>query len=177
MNAWDAVQPVPLLDVSRNNQLLRAELLAAVTQVLESGQFIGGPACQSLEQSIAQICGAKFAVGCASGSDALLLALAAVGVGPGDEVLVPSFTFFATASCVTRLGAVPVFVDIDPNTFNLNPSLIAESLTPRTKAIIPVHLFGQCCAMDEIMALARQHGLYVIEDGCQSLAATYRGQP
>ncbi len=177
MNAWNAPQPVMLLDVPKNNRGLREELLAAVAQVIDSGQYIGGPMCQAFEQSVARISQTPFAIGCASGSDALLLALTAVGVGPGDEVLVPSFTFFATASCVTRLGATPVFVDIDPETFNMDPALIPALITPRTKAIIPVHLFGQCCPMDEIMSHARTHGLFVIEDCCQSIAATYKGQP
>lgn len=167
---------VPLLDVSRGNQPLRDELLAAMTHVLDSGHYIGGPDCQSFEQTIAQMCEAKFAVGCASGSDALLLALMAMDVGPGDEVIVPSFTFFATASCVARLGATPVFVDIDLQTFNIDPNLIEESITGRTKAIIPVHLFGQCCEMDKIMQIAADHNLKVVEDCCQSLGATYRGK-
>ena len=167
---------VPLLDVGRGNQPLKEQLLAAVSAVLDSGQFVGGPDCQMLEQTLAQYCGTKFAVGCASGSDALLLALMAIGVGEGDEVIVPSFTFFATASCVTRLGAKPVFCDIDPVTFNLDTNLIEDLITYKTKAIIPVHLFGQCCEMEPLLQLASGRNLRVIEDCAQSIGATYRGR-
>ena len=167
---------VPLLDVGRGNQPLKEQLLAAVSAVLDSGQFVGGPDCQMLEQALAQYCGTKFAVGCASGSDALLLALMAIGVGEGDEVIVPSFTFFATASCVTRLGAKPVFCDIDPVTFNLDTNLIEDLITYKTKAIIPVHLFGQCCDMEPLLQLASGRNLRVIEDCAQSIGATYRGR-
>lgn len=167
---------VPLLDVSRDNKPLRDQLIEAFTAVLDSGQYIGGPDCQLLEQLMAQHCGTKFAVGCASGSDALLLALMAAGIGPGDEVIVPSFTFFATASAVARLGAKPVFGDIDAATFNLNPQCLEELVTARTKAIIPVHLFGQCCDLEPILQLASARGLKVIEDCAQSIGATYRGR-
>jgi dTDP-4-amino-4,6-dideoxygalactose transaminase len=145
---------VPLLDVKRDNEPLREEFISALTRVLDSGYFIGGPDCQLLEQTLASYCQTKFAIGCASGSDALVLALLALGIGEGDEVIVPSFTFFATASAVARVGARPVFCDIDPDTFNLDVDQVESLVTTRTKAIIPVHLFGQCCEMGSLMELA-----------------------
>ncbi len=168
---------VPLLDVCRGNAPLKEEFVEVFSQIVDSGRFIGGPHCQALEQAVAQKCETQFAVGCASGSDALLLALMAVGVGAGDEVLLPSFTFFATASAVTRLGATPVFVDIDPESYNIDPVLIESLVTERTKAIIPVHLFGQCCDMQGVMDVAKAHNIKVIEDCAQSLGATYNEKP
>jgi dTDP-4-amino-4,6-dideoxygalactose transaminase len=172
-----ALGKVPLLDVGRGNQPLRDEFLAAVAAVIDSGRFLHGPEVTQLENSIAQRCGVEHAIGCASGSDALLLALMALDIGPGDEVIVPSFTFFATASAVTRLGARPVFADIDPATFNITPECIAAAITPATKAIIPVHLFGQCAEMNAILEIARRHNLRVIEDAAQAIGATYHGRP
>jgi dTDP-4-amino-4,6-dideoxygalactose transaminase len=170
------IEPVALLDVSRGNDPLQEQFLAAIASVVESGRFVFGPDCTKLEASLAELCGVKHAVGCASGSDALLLALMALEISPGDEVICPSFTFFATASCVTRLGATPVFVDIDPDTYNIDPALIEEAITPRTKAIIPVHLFGQCADMAAILEIAQRHRLKVVEDVAQAIAAVYRGQ-
>ena len=167
---------VPLLDVGRGNEPIRDEILAALARVVDSGRFLFGPDVKQLEESVAKVAGSKHAIACASGSDALLLALLAIGVGPGDEVIVPSFTFFATASAAWRLGAKPVFVDIDPVTFNLDPQRVAAAVTPATKAIIPVHLFGQCAEMDAICLIARQHGLTVIEDAAQAIGARYRGR-
>lgn len=169
--------PVPLLDVNRGNDALREEVLAAIAKVCDSGRFLHGPDCGELEEAVAELCGAAHGVGCASGSDALLLALMALGIGPGDEVIVPSFTFFATASCVWRLGANPVFADIDPATFNLDPHHVASRITPRTKAIIPVHLFGQAADLHALCELAHEHGLYVIEDAAQAIGATHRERP
>lgn len=165
--------PVPLLDVGRGNGPLKAELLAAFEAVLDSGRFLHGPEVAALESSVAELCNVKHAVGCASGSDALLLALMAYNVGPGDEVLCPSFTFFATASAATRLGATPVFVDIDPEHYLIDVEDLWRKITPRTKAIIPVHLFGQCADMDPIVGLARDRGIAVIEDACQAIGAGY----
>ena len=170
-------QNVPLLDVSRSNQPIRDEIVAAMTEVIDSGKFVLGPASVQLESAVARICDAKHAVGCGSGSDALLLSLMAVDVQPGDEVIVPSFTFFATASAVWRLGAKPVFVDIEPDSFNLDPQLVKAAVTPATKAIIPVHLFGQCADMDPIHDVASEHGMAVIEDAAQAIGARYRDRP
>jgi len=167
-------QPVtsaPLLDVGRGNSPLKAEIMESISKIIDSGRFIGGPFVEFLEQSVAEACGTKFAIGCASGSDALLLALMAVDLQPGDEVICPSFTFFATASAIHRLGGVPVFVDIDPVSYNLDTKKIVSAITKKTKAIIPVHLFGQCAEMDPIMAIAAEHGLRVVEDCAQSIGA------
>lgn len=172
-----APRPVPLLDVGRGNRPLRDEFLAAVGAVIDSGRFLHGPEVKQLEERIAEMSGTRHAIACASGSDALLLALLAAGIGPGDEVLVPSFTFFATASAVWRLGARPVFVDIDSTTFNMDPEQLAASITGATKAVIPVHLFGQCAAMDEITPIARRHGLLVIEDAAQAIGARFDDRP
>jgi len=172
----DGASPVPLIDVSRENGPLKEEILAAIAHVCESGRFILGPDCQELEREMADYSGAKHGVSCASGSDALLLALMALDIGPGDEVICPSYTFFATASAVWRLGAKPVFVDIDPGTFNICPEAIEAAVTPATKAIIPVHLFGQCAEMDPIEAIAAKHNLLVITDACQAIGSEYRGR-
>lgn len=168
--------PVPLLDVSRQYQPLKAALMAAIGRVCDSGRFVLGPDCEQLETALADYCQTKHAVACASGSDALLLALMAYNLGPGDEVLLPSYTFFATAGAVWRLGAKPVFVDIDPASYNLDPAQIERLITPATKAIIPVHLFGQCAEMDAILEIARHHNLAVIEDAAQAIGAEYHGR-
>jgi dTDP-4-amino-4,6-dideoxygalactose transaminase len=167
---------VPLIDIQRQFQMLHEELLAAVGRVCASGRYILGPDCQQLETALAAYCRVGQAIGCASGSDALLLALLACGVGQGDEVIVPSYTFFATASAVARLGAVPVFVDIEPAGFTLDPQAVAAAITPKTRAIIPVHLFGQCAQMDELAPLARRHGLRMIEDAAQAIGAELDGR-
>ncbi|QEG21657.1 DegT/DnrJ/EryC1/StrS family aminotransferase [Mariniblastus fucicola] len=171
------ITSVPLLDVGRGNDPLKQEFMDAFAGILETGRFIGGPHCQQLEQSVAEICDAQFGMGCASGSDALLLALMAIGIEPGDEVICPSFTFFATASAIDRLGGVPVFADIEPGTFNIDPAHVESLVTDKTKAIIPVHLFGQCADMDAIMEIASRHNLRVIEDCAQSIGATWNDQP
>jgi dTDP-4-amino-4,6-dideoxygalactose transaminase len=167
---------VPLLDLNAQNLPLEAELTAAFTRVLRSGVFIMGPEVAAFEKEIAEMVGVPHAIGVSSGTDALLLALMALGLGPGDEVLVPTFTFFATAGCVSRTGATPVFVDACPVCFNLDVADAARKVTPRTKAIIPVHLFGQCADMDAITNLASAHQLRVIEDGAQSIGARYKGR-
>lgn len=168
---------VPMLDISRGNQPLREEIIAAITAVCDSGRFLHGDEVRQLEESVAGISQAQFAVSCASGSDALLLALMAFDIGPGDEVIVPSFTFFATASAVWRLGAKIVFADIDPTTFNLDPESFEAAITPATKAVIPVHLFGQCADMDAICDIAQRHGIKVIEDAAQAIGAKFQGRP
>ncbi len=175
-NSTALATPVPLLDLKRQYEPLRDEILAAVTRVCDSGRWVLGPDCEELERAVAQFTGARHAIACALGSDALLLALMALGVDQGDEVLCPSYTFFATASAISRLGAEPVFVDIEPATFNIDPKKIEPLISPRTKAIIPVHLFGQCAAMDEIGRVAAKHGVPIIEDACQSIGAAYAGR-
>ncbi len=147
-----------------------------IDAVCESQRFIGGPEVALCEEAVAAYCGCKFGVGMSSGTDALLCGMMASGIGPGDEVIVPTFTFFATAGCVSRLGARPVFVDIDPQTFNTTAALIEPAITSKTKLIIPVHLFGQCAAMDEIMELAGRRSIPVMEDAAQSIGATHRGK-
>lgn len=168
--------PVPLLDVNAQNLPLEPELAAAFQRVLRSGHFIMGPDVPALEQEIAQMTGAKHAIGVSSGTDAILLALMSLGIGPGDEVLCPTFTFFATAGCIARVGATPVFVDADPLTFNVDVADAARKVTSRTKAVLPVHLFGQCADMDAVVHLAEKHKLAVIEDAAQSLGAIYKGR-
>ncbi|MBS0209360.1 MAG: DegT/DnrJ/EryC1/StrS family aminotransferase [Planctomycetes bacterium] len=169
------VTSVPLFDNQRQYRELAADIQAAIARVCESGRFIMGPDCQVFEDAVAKYCGVPHAIGCASGSDALLLALMAAGVEAGHEVIVPSYTFFATASAVTRLNAKPVFVDIDPVTYNLDPAAVSAAITPATRAIIPVHLFGQCADMAAINHIAHTLGLTVIEDACQAIGAEYRG--
>ena len=167
---------VPLLDIRGENEPLREEILGAIADVYDSGAFVLGPEVKKLEEEIAAYSHAKHAVGCASGSDALMLALMALDVGPQDQVILPSYTFFATAGAVWRLGARPVFVDILPEDFNLDPEQLEAAITPATKAIIPVHLFGQCADMDAICEIANRHGLPIIEDAAQSIGAEYRGR-
>ena len=164
---------VPLLDVQRQYQIIRNELIQAIERVCDSGRFVLGPDCEQLEKTLATYCQVPHAVACASGSDALLLALMAYGVDAGDEVLMPSYTFFATASAASRLGAKPVFVDIEPTTFNLDARLLESRITPATKAIIPVHLYGQCADMRAIMTIADRHKIPVIEDACQAIGAEF----
>ena len=167
---------VPLLDLKAQWATIREEALVAVTAVLDSQLCIGGPKIAELEQKIAAVSDCKYAVGVSSGTDALLCSLMALDIGPGDEVITTPFTFFATAGCIARTGAIPVFVDIDPRTFNINPALIEAAVTKRTRAIMPVHLYGQMCDMDPIMEIANRLGLLVIEDAAQSITATYKGR-
>lgn len=169
-------QGVPLLDLKCQHEPLMEEMVDALRGVCQSGAFVLGPEVTKLENNTADYCQAKHAVGCASGSDALLLAMMACDVGPGDEVILPSFTFFATASAVTRLGATPVFADIERDTFNISPVAIRACLNSATKAILPVHLFGQCADMDEINAIAQSAGIPVVEDAAQAIGAEWAGQ-
>ena len=148
---------VPLCDLRSQYAPLRDELIAAFTRVLDSGQVVLGGEVAAFEEEVAEYCGVGHAVGCGSGTEAISLALAALDVGPGDEVIIPPFTFFATVGCVVRLGATPVFADIDAKTFNLDPVQVANKITPRTKAIIPVHLYGQCADMEPISRLICCH--------------------
>lgn len=167
---------VPLLDLQAQYQTIRSEVRAAVDRVLESQHFILGPEVEALESELAAYCQCKYAVGVSSGTDAILIALMALGIGPGDEVIMPPYTFFATAGCVARVGAKPVFVDIDPQTYNLDVGRLEQAVTPRSRAIIPVHLFGQIAEMDELMAIANRHELYVIEDAAQAIGSEYKRQ-
>jgi dTDP-4-amino-4,6-dideoxygalactose transaminase len=167
---------VPLLDVSRQNDGLRDDLLAALADVCDSGRFIHGPQCAELESRVAEYCQAGHAVACASGSDALLLALMVLDIGPGDEVILPSFTFFATAGAVWRLGAKPVFADIEPHTFNVDLESVRRQITPATRAIIPVHLFGQCADMDALAEIAADAKIAIIEDAAQAIGAQWCGR-
>ena len=167
---------VPLLDLKAQYASIRDEVQGALAEVFESQQFILGPQLRALEGEIAAYAGTRFAIGVGSGTDALLLTLRAFGIGPGDEVIVPAFTFFATAECVSLLGATPVFADIQPGTFTLDPEDTAARVTERTRAIIPVHLYGQSADMDPIRELARRRTLRVIEDNAQALGATYHGR-
>ncbi len=175
--AIDPNQTVPLLDINRDNLPYREQFIEAIAAVIDSGRFLFGPDVVELEREVAAYCQVDNAIGCASGSDALLLALMTLGIGPGDEVIVPSFTFFASVSCITRLGATPIFVDIRPDTFNINPELIESAITGRTKAIIPVHLFGQCAEIDRICQIAGNHDIPVVEDAAQAIGAAYHSRP
>ena len=165
---------IPVLDLKAQYEIIQEEIQIAIDAVLQRQHFILGPEVEKLEQEIAKYCGCRFGVGVASGTDALILGLRACGIGPGDEVIVPSFTFIATADTVSLVGATPVFADIDPETFNIGPRQIQERITSRTKAVIPVHLYGQAADMEPILALAKTHNLKIIEDSAQAIGATYR---
>ena len=171
---------IPVFDLTRQYRAIQGEIDTAIRRVLESGHFILGPEVEAFEAKIAGYLGAKHAIGVASGTDALLLSLKALGIGPGDGVIVPSFTFFATAGTVVNAGATPIFADIDPKTFNISLESVRKILDQppsgiTIRAIIPVHLYGQPADMDEIMAIAKEHGLYVIEDAAQAIGAEYKG--
>ena len=167
---------VLLLDLKAQYATIKDEVLVAAAEVLDSQVCIGGPKVAELEKKIARMSDCEHSVGVSSGTDALLASLMALDIGPGDEVITTPFTFFATAGSIARTGATPVFVDIDPCTFNIDPKLICESITPRTRAILPVHLFGQVAEMDSILEIARRYDLLVIEDAAQSIGATYAGR-
>ncbi len=171
-----AVTSVPLLDTTRGQEAIFDRMREVFDRVLTSGRYILGPEVEGLEAECAAYCGAQHAVGVSSGSDALLVALMALDIGPGDEVVLPTFTFFATAGAVTRLGAKPVFCDVDPATFNVTSEELERHMSPRTKALMPVHLFGQCCDMDGILDLAQRTGVPVVEDAAQAIGAEWRGR-
>jgi dTDP-4-amino-4,6-dideoxygalactose transaminase len=167
---------VPLLDLKAQYATIRAGTEEAIARVFETQRFIGGPEVDACESEIADYCGAPAAVGVTSGTDALLVSLMAEGIGDGDEVITSAYTFFATGGSIARMGAKPVFVDIDPVTFNIDPNLVAGAVTSRTAAIMPVHLFGQVAEMAPVMEVAAKHGLVVIEDACQAIGAEYQGR-
>jgi len=167
---------VPLLDLTRQFASIETDVMAEVARVFRSQKFILGEQGAALEKELADHIGVRHAIGVSSGTAALLVALRALGVGSSDEVVVPSFSFFATAGVVARLGARPVFADIDPGTFNLSPASFEQRITPRTKAVIPVHLYGQCAAMEEIGEIADRHGIAVVEDACQAIGARRLGR-
>jgi len=167
---------IPILDLTEQYRGLKSEIDTAVTAVFESGHYINGPQCKALEDEIARYIGTKYAVGLNSGTDALHLALRALDIGPGDEVITTPFTFVATTEAIGIVGATPVFVDIHPQTFNIDVGALEAAITPRTKAILPVHLYGHPAAMHDIMALARKHGIAVVEDCAQSIGATLDGK-
>ena len=167
---------VPLLDLTQQYRTLKGSILPAVEALCETQRFCLGPPVEQFEREVAAYTGAPFAVGCASGTDALLLALMAIDLQPGEEVITTPYTFFATAGSIARLGGLPRFVDIDPETCNLVPDRVREAVGSRTRAILPVHLFGQMADMEPILEIAQTHGLAVIEDACQALGATYRGK-
>lgn len=167
---------IPVLDLSAEIEELWDQLLAAIQDVLRSGQFIMGPNVRAFEEEVAEYLGVKHAIAVNSGTDALVIALRAAGIGPGDEVITTPFTFFATAEAISRVGATPVFIDIDVNTLNMDARLIEDAITSRTKAIIPVHLFGNPCDMETIMAISKRHNLLVIEDCAQSFGSEFAGK-
>lgn len=167
---------VPLLDLKEQYRGMKEEILKEISDICDSQYFILGDKVQTLEKEIAQYCGTEFACGVTSGSDALIISLMVEGIGAGDEVITTPFTFFATVGAICRVGATPVFADIDPDTFNINPAEIEAKITSRTKAVIPVHLFGQCCDMDAVNAIAKKHDLIVIEDACQAIGAEFNGK-
>src|SRR5689334_12232127 len=167
---------IPLCDLQAQYRDLRPELEAALARVLASGQVILGPEVSALEAEVAQYCGVSHGVGCGSGTDALSLALQALEIGPGDEVILPTFTFFATAGSVCRTGARPVFVDLDPATFNLDPAQVESKISSRTRAILVVHLFGQCADMAPLWQVAERHRLPIVEDVAQAMGAEYQSK-
>lgn len=167
---------VPLLDLKAQYQAIKDEVLAATRELYETQRFILGPEVEKLEEQIARYCHTEHAVGVSSGTDALLISLMAAGIGPGDEVITSPYTFFATAGSIVRVGATPVFVDIEEDTYNIAPEAITEKITRQTRAIIPVHLYGQCCDMDPILELAHGRNITVIEDAAQAIGAEYKGR-
>ena len=172
-----AEKNVPILDLTRYDEALKGDIARAVADVFASGRFVLGPANEAFEKAFAAALGVRHAVGVSSGTDALLVALRALGIGRGDEVITSAFTFFASAGVVARLGATPVFVDIDPATYNLDPKKLPAAITPRTRAIQPVDLYGQCADMDPIRQEAGKRGIPILEDACQAVGASYRGKP
>src|SRR5204863_1227561 len=176
MTTTKTAMNIPLVNLKAQFRPLRAEMLASLERILDSQQFVLGPEVKSLEEEVAKYSHVKHAIGCASGSDALLLALMALDVKPGDEIITASFTFFATGGAIARLGARPVFVDIDPRTYTMDPKLLDAAITPRTRAIIPVHMYGQCADMEPLLEISKRRGIPIIEDAAQAIGAEDRGR-
>jgi len=167
---------VPFLDLKAHHDPIRAEVMAAMNEVIDVNAFAGGPFVAKFEEDYAKYCSTQFCVGSGNGTDAIWFALLGLGVGAGDEVITVPMTFMATAEAISYVGAKPVFVDIDPQTFTMDPSKVEAAITPRTKAIVPVHLFGQCADMDPILAIAKKHNLFVVEDAAQAQGSLYKGR-
>ena len=167
---------IPLLDLKAQYLELKDEFDAVWADVMGNAGFIGGPRVAQLEKEVAEYCGTEYCVACANGTDALFLIMAALGIGRGDEVITTPWTFFATVECIKHVGATPVFVDIEPGTYNMDVSKIEALITDKTKAIVPVHIFGQCVDMDALQEIADRHGLIIVEDACQAIGATYKGK-
>lgn len=167
---------IPLLDLKAQYLELKDELDGAIFEVMSNAAFIGGPKVKELEEAIAAYCGTEYAVACGNGTDALFLIMAGLGIGKGDEVITTPFTFFATVEAIVHVGATPVFVDIEPGTYNMDITKVEAAITDKTKAILPVHIFGQCVDMDPLMEIADRHGLVVVEDACQAIGAAYKGK-
>src|SRR3954453_10592082 len=176
MSTTKPAMNIPLVNLKAQFAPLRAEMLASLERILDSQQFVLGPEVKALEEEVAAYSQTRHAIGCASGSDALLLALMALNVKAGDEVIVPSFTFFATGGAVARIGARPVFFDIDPSTYTIDAAGVEAAITPRTKAIIPVHMYGQCADMDPLLEISERRGVPIIEDAAQAIGALDRGR-
>ncbi|MFZ4795301.1 MAG: DegT/DnrJ/EryC1/StrS family aminotransferase, partial [Blastocatellia bacterium] len=171
-----AITAIPLLDLKAGYGLIRDEIRSVLDRVIESQSFILGKEVEGLEAEVADYSQCSYGVGVSSGTDALMVALMAIEIRPGDEVITTPYTFFATAGTISRLGAKPVFVDIDPRSYNIDPAEIERVITPRTRAIMPVHLYGQMAEMDPIMEIAGRHSLYVIEDAAQAIGSEYKGR-
>lgn len=166
---------IPLIDLKQQYNKMEKDLKRIVGDVLDSQKYILGPYVEEFETNIAKYCNTKYALGVSSGTDALLISLLALDINEGDEIIIPSFTFFASAGVVYRVGAKPVFADIDPDTYNLDPKSFENAITDKTKAVIPVHLFGQCCNMDEIKSIAKKHNIIILEDAAQAVGSEYKG--
>ena len=176
VSASSQAPSVPLIDLVAQYQSIREEVKSAVDEVFETQRFVLGEEVAALEEEIAAYCDARHAIACGSGTDALVLSLMALDIGPGDEVITSPFTFFATAGAIHRVGATPRFVDIDPDSFNLQPEAVERAINSRTKAIMPVHIFGQCAEMEPLWRMSVRHNLPIIEDAAQAIGSEYRGR-